>query len=144
MSSEVLEKRIIENEGYRNKIYKDTRGFPTIGVGHLVTENDEFEEGKEYSKEILMTVFRKDVAKAEEGAKKLIGHIEGLHPEAKNLIIEMVFQMGTSGVSKFAKMLLALEEKNYKEAAVQMLDSRWARQTPQRCQRMAKMMETCI
>ena len=50
---------------------------------------------------------------------------------AEEIIIEMVYQMGESGVSKFKKMWKALKQnpKDYYEAAKQMMDSRWAKQT---------------
>ena len=58
---------------------------------------------------------------------------------AKSLICEMIFQLGGRGVSKFRKMWAALREDppNYFEAHVQMLDSRWAKQTPTSCCRVA-------
>ena len=55
----------------------------------------------------------------------------------------MVYQLGTTGVMKFAKMLLALEEKNYHEAHLQMLDSRWRKQTKKRCEALASIMKDC-
>jgi lysozyme len=54
----------------------------------------------------------------------------------------MVFQMGASGVSKFRKMLAALDKKDYDLAATEMLDSRWHEQTPKRAQRLALQMRT--
>ena len=55
----------------------------------------------------------------------------------------MVFQLGKSGVSKFRNMWKALQQDppDYKEAAVQMLDSRWAKQTPNRANDMANLMK---
>ena len=45
----MLEKRIMDHEGFRKKIYADSLGKKTIGFGHLITENDNFEEGIEYT-----------------------------------------------------------------------------------------------
>ena len=53
-----LAERVMEHEGFRNKIYKDTLGFATIGFGHKVTDADHFEEGVEYSREELEKVFQ--------------------------------------------------------------------------------------
>ena len=80
----------------------------------------------EYTKAELLNLFHKDLEKAREGANQLVGHISELHIEAKNCIIEMVFQLGTQGTRNFKKLILALEEKDYFEAHVQMLDSRWS------------------
>ena len=137
----MLEKRIMDHEGFRKKIYKDSLGKKTIGYGHLITEKDNFEEGIEYTKTELLNLFHKDLEKAREGANQLVGHMKELHIEAKNCIIEMVFQLGTQGVRNFKKLILALEEKHYFEAHVQMLDSRWAKQTPARATEMAEQMQ---
>ena len=140
----MLEKRIMDHEGFRKKIYADSLGKKTIGYGHLITENDNFEEGIEYTKAELLDLFHKDLEKAREGANQIVGHISELHIEAKNCIIEMVFQLGTQGTRNFKKLILALEEKDYFEAHVQMLDSRWAKQTPQRCIDLSEIMKKCV
>jgi lysozyme len=51
----------------------------------------------------------------------------------------MVFQLGETGVSKFKNMWKALEQNppEYTTAAMEMLDSRWAKQTPNRAEAMS-------
>ena len=61
--------------------------------------------------------------------------------QAEEILIEMVFQLGMTGVSKFKNMWKALAEKNYIGASYEMLDSRWAKQTPNRAKAMAKTMK---
>jgi lysozyme len=141
--SEVLKKRIKDHEGYSDRPYFDHLGFATIGYGHRITDKDEFKEGAQYPKEKLLELFEKDFEKALMGCDQLVGHIVELHQEAKNVITEMIFQMGTQGVRNFAKTLLCLEEKDYKGAAREMLDSKWNVQTPKRCQSLAQIMERC-
>ena len=63
--SDSLADRVKQNEGFRNKIYKDTLGFATIGYGHKVVEGDPFEEGVEYPKEQLEEVFKTDLEHAQ-------------------------------------------------------------------------------
>ena len=141
--SEVLKKRIRDHEGFRETIYLDTLKKATIGYGHLVTDEDDFEEGKQYSKEVLLAVFEKDFEKAQMGADQLVGHIQELHIEAKNVITEMVFQLGTQGVRNFRKMISALEARDYQRASAEMLDSRWHAQTTNRCENLSKIMSQC-
>jgi len=60
------------------------------------------------------------------------------HPECvKEVLIEMVFQLGVGGVSKFKKFLANLSTKTYHLAADEMLDSRWAKQTPMRAEKLS-------
>ena len=138
-----LEDRILENEGWRNTVYKDTLGLRTIGVGHLITKDDfPFKEGVEYPKEQLMDLFKKDLEKAHKGAMKVVGHIKDLPREIWGVTVEMVFQLGPTGVSRFKKFIKALEEKDYHEAHLQMKDSRWHKQTKKRCESLAEIVRS--
>ena len=65
---EQLKEQIKEHEGFVPRIYKDSLGFATIGYGHLVKEGEQWEEGKEYTKEQLEYVFDTDF----EEAKKML------------------------------------------------------------------------
>ena len=47
------------HEGYRNKVYLDTLGKRTVGVGHLCVE-DFWEDDKEYEEDFLMGILEKD------------------------------------------------------------------------------------
>ena len=138
-----------KHEGYRNKVYLDTLGKRTIGVGHLCVE-DFWEDDKEYEESFLMEILEKDLQGAIDKAEDLInncpsGGKANISDDAKILIIEMVFQLGGNGVSKFRKMWQALQQDppDYAEASVQMLDSRWAKQTPNRAKEMAQHMKDC-
>ena len=139
--SQTLELRIKEHEGFRNTIYLDSLGKKTVGWGHLCVE-DHWEENVIYNKDILEKTFQEDLQKAKDGATSLLGGTAVLST-AKDIITEMVFQLGTTGVGRFKKMFKALEVADYIEASKQMLDSKWNSQTPARCQELAKMMAAC-
>mgnify|MGYP003140750278 FL=1 len=132
-----------KHEGYRNKVYLDTLGKRTVGVGHLCVE-DFWEDDKEYEEKFLMTILEHDLQSAIKSAEELC---EGynISDDAKIIIIEMIFQLGKSGVSKFRNMWKALAEDppNYHVASIEMLDSRWAKQTPNRAQEMSDHMKSC-
>ena len=138
-----LEERVKLHEGFVSKIYLDSLSKKTIGYGHLITPDDHFKEGVEYSKEELEDVFQKDLKKAINEADDLIK--TKIADKAREVIIEMVYQLGKTGVSKFKNMWSALQESppNYFEAHVQMLDSRWNKQTPGRCVELSETMKSC-
>jgi lysozyme len=140
-----LKERIKEHEGYRNTIYKDSLGFATIGYGHLVTPEDHYKEDIKYPKSELDAQFEADFQTAKAHTEKLINdnNVAKLLFNAKCVLIEMVFQLGVGGVSKFKKMWSALQEQDYNEASIQMLDSRWAKQTPSRANSLAQVMKSC-
>lgn len=139
---EEVRERIKKHEGFVNKIYSDSLEKSTIGYGHLITLNDKFEKGVEYSKELLDEVFNRDFLIAKRDAEELLNNIS-IVEKAQGIIIEMVFQLGKTGVSKFKKMFTALSVEDYNEAANQMLDSQWGKQTPNRCEELAKQMRSC-
>ena len=142
MSYNDLKARIKEHEGFVPKIYKDQLGFKTIGFGHLVLETDRFKEGVTYKKKDLEEVFDSDFNTAKSNANQLISGLP-IHHQAKCVIIEMVFQLGIGGVSKFKKMWKALKQNDYHIASEEMLDSKWAKQTPKRAEELSSVMKSC-
>ena len=142
MNMDRLLESVKKHEGYRNKVYLDTLGKRTVGVGHLCVESF-WEDDKEYEEKFLMEILQKDLQQAIRGARSLMEQhsCADIDEKAEELLIEMVFQLGKTGVSKFKNMWKALAEKNYIGASYEMLDSRWAKQTPNRAKAMAKTMK---
>ena len=134
-----LKERITKHEGYRDSVYKDSLGKRTVGIGHLCVE-DFWDDNKVYSRKFLEEIFEKDFNKAKSQAETL--GLDDIEPGAFEIIIEMVFQVGIGGVGKFKKMLSALKDKQYHIAEKEMLDSRWAKQTPGRAKSLANKMGT--
>jgi GH24 family phage-related lysozyme (muramidase) len=142
MNYEDVKSRIKKHEGFVAKVYLDSLGKATIGYGHLLTEDDDFVEGVIYDKDILEALFDKDFDKAKQGMEELVGTLD-IAMAAKGIIIEMVFQLGKTGVSKFKNMFAALNEYDYTRAAEEMLNSHWYRQTPSRCEELSNLMRKC-
>ena len=121
----VLE-QLVNDEGYEGMPYKDHLGKPTIGIGTLLPIT--IEEAK-----ILLHYRLK--SKINELYNKEVW-IGSLPDEAQEVLINMCYQLGVNGLLKFKKMLSALKVGNYKKAAEEGLDSRWAIQTPNRANRL--------
>ena len=141
MNMDRLLESVKKHEGYRNKVYLDTLGKRTVGVGHLCVE-DFWEDDKEYEEKFLMTILEHDLQSAIKGAKDLMQEhgCMDIDELAEEIIIEMVFQLGKTGVSKFRNMWKHLSALEYASAASEMLDSRWAKQTPNRAEGMSAQM----
>jgi lysozyme len=144
MNSERLLESVKKHEGYRNKVYLDTLGKRTVGVGHLCVE-DFWEDDKEYEESFLMEILQKDLQESIRSAQSLMEEhgCADIDEKAQEIIIEMVFQLGRTGVSKFRNMWKCLSELNYLGASYEMLDSRWSKQTPNRAKSMAEQMRAC-
>ena len=74
-----------------------------------------------------------------DGAENILSGYD-IAEEAREVIIEMVFQMGEAGVSKFKNALSHLYNQRYIECAGEMLNSRWRKQTPIRAKKLADIM----
>ena len=138
MNMDRLLASVKKHEGYRNKVYLDTLGKRTVGVGHLCVE-DFWEDDKEYEEKFLMDILEADLQNAIKGAKDLMSEngCMDMDEVAEEIIIEMIFQLGKTGVSKFKNMWKALSGLDYTTAAMEMLDSRWAKQTKNRAEAMS-------
>lgn len=121
-----LVERICENEGFRSKAYQCTEGVWTFGHGITYLTEEE-------SKRIVAD----RIAEKHLGLGSTLDWYDDLPSEVQGVVLEMTFQMGTSGMLKFKKMIKAMADKEWAKAADEMKDSRWYRQTPGRCERLA-------
>jgi lysozyme len=55
----------------------------------------------------------------------------------QEVVIEMCYQLGVTGFSKFKRTIGFLEEGDYKKASLEMLRSKWAKQTTNRANEMS-------
>jgi len=139
-----LKARIRDHEGCVDTVYLDTLGKATIGIGHLVQahERKRFKGGVKISTDEIEDLFLIDLNRACAGAEQLISeNYKGdkrLPQAIEHVIVEMVFQLGKTGVSKFKKMWRALSDGDRKQASLEMQDSRWHSQTPVRCEALAE------
>lgn len=125
---------LIADEGLQLKPYKDTLGKLTIGVGRNLNDRG-------LSEAEAMFLLENDIKDAVGGAYGLVSNFNNLSDNRKIVLVSMVFQMGKNGVSKFRNMLTAIEIEDFSIAAAEMLDSRWATQTPNRALRLSNMMK---
>ena len=127
---ENLLKRIKEHEGFRSRVYKCTEGYDTIGYGFAIKD---LELDEDIAEEILLRKLEKLVKRI----RDKFDWLDNVPHEVQGVLVNMAYQMGVSGVSKFRKMWANMKDSNWKGAADEMLDSRWAKQTPNRANRLA-------
>jgi len=152
-SGENLYDMIERHEGKRNKVYSDTLGVPTIGIGFNLTRNDasqrlsnvganlrEVLNGKELTNEQIYTLFKEDVAIATSDAQSFLPGFDQQPESVKNVIINMAFNLGLNRLSRFNKFKQALENRDYQEAANQMINSKWYNQVGNRSKELTNIM----
>ena len=126
-----LKPRIKKNEGYRNQIYYDQLGKPTIGFGHLIKKKEKLLHQKKYSKKYLNTIFENDFNLVLNDFIKNYS-VKSLSKNLQEVLLEIIFQLGIKNCLKFKKFNKLLKLKYLHMAALEMLDSRWYVQTPKR------------
>lgn len=144
------------------QVGRDSNGFWTthpdaggeaIGFGHRITpaemksgminiqgERVSFREG--LSDQQVDALFQQDVQKHANAANKIIEKkgLENLPPEIKDVIFQMVYQMGASGVANgWPSFFKALKNQDYAKASEIMVNSKWAKEdSPERAQDLAQ------
>ena len=120
------------SEGFRSKVYKCTEGYDTIGYGFAIKD-------LELDEDICDMILERKVKKIVDIVENKLPYLSSLPKEVQDVLIEMYYQMGNS-LFKFKKTLMYIETKDYKDASVEMLDSRWAKQTPNRAKKLSDIM----
>lgn len=134
-----LRKELERDEGKLNKIYKDHLGYPTFGIGHLITLTDpEYGKpiGTPVSEERVIEAFNIDIANTLNYCDKLYFDFNELPEEAQLVIANMMFNLGYTGLSKFKNMKKAIQKRDWMKAAEEMKDSKWYGQVTKRADRL--------
>ncbi len=133
MNIDLLKKEVLLSEGLKLKPYKDTKGKLTIGIGRNLTD-------KGLSTEECLYLFQNDIKDAIKEAQSF-DWFASLNDVRQNVIVEMVFNMGKGGVSKFGEFIKAIKQEDWQKAKAEMLDSEWAREVKGRAIGLAYMFE---
>ena len=132
---EIIKEDLIKHEGFKDEIYLDTEGLATFGIGHLVTEDDMehgWPVGTPVTPERIDNVFKEDLGIAITDANVLFLNLDSQPDQVQRVVVNMAFNLGRNRLGKFKKMITAVNEGNYIEAANQMVDSRWYNQVGNR------------
>ena len=144
MNIEKLREELKIDEGVKYEVYLDHLGLPTCGIGHLITDEDE-EHGKSVgpavSEERVNELFELDIEATIGECNILYENFNSLPEEVQLIIANMMFNMGRPRLSKFVKMKEAVNNKDWTEASVQMKDSKWYSQVPNRAGRLIERMK---
>ena len=133
-------------EGYKDEVYLDSLGKPTVGYGHLL--GDEYADRvgeKPFTEDQLKKFFEEDREKAIQAARENVGEdvYNSLNRQQQTALNSMAFQLGAGGQKKFKKMIEALKAGDHGAVAREALTgskggkSKWYKQTPKRAMDLA-------
>lgn len=122
------------DEGFRGRVYKDAVDKLTFGYGHNLEDND-------ISERLAALLLWEDLSKTLEELEKM-PFFDSLSEARRGALANMHFNLGNTRFMGFKKMLKCIQESDYKGAAREMLDSKWASQVGDRAKRLAQQMES--
>ena len=126
-------------EGRRASAYLDTRGVPTIGIGHT---GKEVYIGLQWTDAQIDDAFWRDFNIAKDGMTATLSWFPKLDEVRQAVLISMAFQMGVHGVLGFTHTLAAIRDQRWNDAAGGIRASAWYTQTHARAERAARAIET--
>ena len=115
---------VIVHEGFSRYIYLDSVGVRTVGFGRNLDDRG-------ISREEAEMLLLNDLETSTEEAKKFEFY-ENLTSNRRDVIVEMIFNLGLTRFKKFKKTIGYINQANHSAAADEMLDSKWADMVGQR------------
>lgn len=155
-----LRAQIIKHEGrgkpgHPGEVYQDSMGHPTVGIGFNLDRSDApvrieglgldyhlVRSGTQKLQERhIQQLFEQDLRQAILDARGLVHDFDQLPEVKRRVVVNMVFNLGANGFSKFRKLIEALEARDFVRAVAEMKNSVWFRQVGQRALDLIAMME---
>lgn len=117
-ASDTFKKALLEEEGVRYTVYRDVAGYPTVGAGHLVRPEDGLSVGDRVSRDRVLRFLADDLAEAERGVRRLVGHLP-LHQHEFDALLDLVYNVGFGNVAEAESPRLnaAIAEGDYQAIA---------------------------
>ena len=124
---------IKKHEGFRSRVYQCTEGYDTIGYGFAIKD-------LELDEDIAEMILIRKLEKLQKRIASTFGWFFNSPEEVKDVVTNMCYQLGVSGFSRFKKTIYLLETEQYQEASIEVLDSLWAKQTPNRAKELSEIL----
>ncbi|OON35619.1 lysozyme [Izhakiella australiensis] len=134
-------------EGYREKPYRDTEGYPTVACGVKIgpkgadLSNYTFTVPRTVG-DAWLQVFTDALISSCKNNPTIYAAMKQCNPARADVLYSMAYQMGVAGLAGFKNTLSMIAAGNFSGASTGMLNSQWARQTPKRAQRHAEVMRS--
>lgn len=133
---------LISDEGVRACLYDDATGKPikkgtkiignpTIGVGRCLTTNPLKEDEIAY-------LLKNDCNSVIDWCYSNLPFFAVISDERKRAVANMVYQLGGDNFLEFKDAIAALNKLDFETASKEILDSAYAKQSPKRAERIAK------
>lgn len=140
---ESIENYIKKNEGLRLRPYRCSEGKLTIGYGrNIESMGPAAKKPKVITKEEANRMFTEDLGMAVSALRKTFDpeYLSGLSKKRATVLVDMIFNLGEGRFREFKKMIKAVNAGDFDKAALEIMDSKYAKQVPNRAKRNANLM----
>ena len=131
---DALRQQLMLHEGVRLFPYVDSVGKITIGVGRNLTDRGITDAE---ARQLLDADINNAILDC-----TVFPWFPDLDPVRQRAVVDLCFNLGLPRLKTFAKMLAAIERKEWDDAAHELLDSRFAEQVGKRARTLASMLRT--
>jgi len=135
---ELLVKELIRDEGMVLKPYRDSLGFLTIGVGHLIKKGESFGE---ITKDQAISILENDIKDAERKLDSILPGWRKLDDVRQRSMINLSVNLGYK-LGDFRRFLHAAKSGDWDKAADALIQSRWFKQVKLRGPRIVHAIRT--
>jgi GH24 family phage-related lysozyme (muramidase) len=146
MNRVLIEQLLVKHEGRRNKVYPDSRGILTIGIGFNLEDGDARDICDHYGLDLaalksgtatltdqqIDEIFDYQLTEAISESMSILPNFNQMPDTVQAVVVDMTFNLGLTRFSKFVSTIGQLKQGNYKQAAIDAKASLWAQQVPHR------------
>jgi lysozyme len=134
-----LKEQIAKHEGYEPKVYKCTNGYDTIGYGFAIKDLYMDKEVADLILDQKINKLLKRISADEDWGDWFLEKPQAI----QEVLINMIYQIGFSGVKKFRKTIQYIKDDNFLMASEEMLDSKWAKSdSPNRAKELSEIVKS--
>ena len=137
-----LAAQLKRDEGVRLTVYQDTRGLPTVGVGHLVCPADLLHVGDRITPERCEALFASDLERTLNDCAREIAGWATCPAPVQEILANMAYNLGIVGLLSFHTLLHCVRVQDWAGAARAMECSRWYHQVGERSKRLVAAMRS--
>lgn len=140
MDREALKKQLRIDEGDKLTVYVDSKGYPTAGVGHLLSSSNDFGLGDRVTREQVERWLAEDIEQALIDCTRLWSGFWAYPETVQQVLANMSFNLGYRKLAKFTDLRAAVTREDWAMAAIEMEDSLWYREVKNRSKRLVQRM----
>jgi len=125
------------NEGFREHVYPDTLGHLTIGYGFALKD-------LKLDKHVAEAILRSKITDLIMEIYERMPWFASMPDGVQSAILDMCYQLGLAGFMKFKKTIHHLIDKDWERASQEVLNSKYAMQTPARAKKVSEVFKKGI